>query len=88
MNIPYKKVEGGIIIEIRVAPRSSRAGIVSVSEKSVKVKLTSAPVDNAANRQLVELLAEEFRVKKSSIKIVRGEKSKNKLIKIEGIDSV
>ena len=88
MNIPFRRVEGGIIIEIRVEPRSSKAGIVSVVGNSVKVKLTSAPVDGAANRQLIELLTEELGVKKSSIKIIRGEKSKNKIIRLEGIDSL
>jgi uncharacterized protein (TIGR00251 family) len=88
MGIPFKKTKDGITIEVKVEPRSSQAEIRGVMGSVLKVKLTSAPVDGAANRQLIELLSKEFGITKSSIKIVKGETSKNKVIKIEGIDSV
>ncbi len=88
MNIPYKKTKDGILLEIKVEPRSSRAGIQGVSGNTLKVKLTSAPVDGAANRQLIEILAKKTGVRKSSIEIVRGDTSKNKVVLIRGIESI
>lgn len=51
----------------------------------MKVKVTAAPVEAKANKALVEFLAEYFNVKKNKITIIKGEKSKNKVIMIEGI---
>lgn len=88
MNIPYKKTKDGILLKIKVEPRSSMAGIQGVSGNTLKVKLTSAPVDGAANRQLIEILAKKTGVRKSSIEIVRGDTSKNKVVLIRGIESI
>ncbi|HDO23369.1 MAG TPA: YggU family protein [Nitrospirae bacterium] len=87
MKFPYKKSKGGITIDIKVEPRSSSAGIQGIVGDTVKVKLTSAPVDGAANKQLIELLAKELGIRKSAFKIIRGEKSRNKVIRISGMDA-
>jgi uncharacterized protein (TIGR00251 family) len=88
MEIPFKRTKGGITIEVKVAPRSSRAEIQEVRGNELRVKLTSPPVGGAANKQLVALLSKELGIAKSSIKIMKGETSRNKVIKIEGIDSI
>ncbi|MGO9015724.1 MAG: DUF167 domain-containing protein [Dissulfurispiraceae bacterium] len=85
MDIPYSKTRDGIIIEVKVDPRSSKRGIVGVMDNMLKVKLTAPPVGGAANEQLVELLAEQYGVKKSSITILRGETSRRKTVKITGV---
>ena len=85
MDIPYSRTGDGIIIEVKVAPRSSKRGIVGVIDNMLKVKLTAPPVDGAANEQLIELLAEEYGVKKSNIIILRGETSRRKTVKITGV---
>ena len=65
-------------------PRSSRNEIVgTMADGALKIKLTSAPVDNKANESLIELLSEHFQVAKNKINIVRGGTSKNKVIEIE-----
>jgi len=48
----------------------------------LKVRLTSPPVEGKANKQLITFLSENFKVKKSEIKIVAGLKSREKLIEI------
>ena len=85
MDIPYSKTRDGIIIEVKVDPRSSKRGIVGVMDNMLKVKLTAPPVGGAANEQLVELLAEKYGVKKSNIIILRGETSRRKTVKIMGV---
>ncbi|MDP2167710.1 MAG: DUF167 domain-containing protein [Thermodesulfovibrionales bacterium] len=90
MAIPYKKSKNGIIISVRVEPRSSKRGIAGISSGSpgegrqLKVKLTAPPVGGAANEQLIEVLSEAFGVKKSAIRILKGLSSKNKVVEIEG----
>ena len=89
MNIPYKKTKNGIMIEVKVEPRSSKRQITGIMEGSIlKVKLTAPPVDGSANEQLIELIAEVTGVKKSWIRIVRGLSSKRKLVEITGVDEI
>lgn len=83
MDIPFSKAKDGIIIEVKVIPRSSKKEIAGVEDNVVKVKLTAPPVGGAANEQLVELLAERFGARKSSIIIIRGEASRRKTVKIK-----
>ena len=85
MDIPYSKTRDGIIIEVKVDPRSSKRGIVGIMDNMLKVKLTAPPVDGAANEQLAELLAEQYGVKKSNIIILRGGTSRRKTVKITGV---
>lgn len=88
MQIPFRKTRKGIVIEVKVEPRSSVQGITGVIDTVLKVKLTAPPVGGAANEQLIEILSEETGIRKSDIKIVRGLSSKNKLVEIKGINSV
>jgi len=84
-SIPYTKTKDGICIEVKVEPRSSKKGLAGVLGNKLKVKLTAPPVDGAANEQLVEVLAEAFDIKKSAIKIIRGQSSKNKVVELTGV---
>lgn len=54
----------------------------------LKVRLTAPPAEGEANAQLVEFLAREFGVPKSSVRITRGASSRNKSVEIEGVESL
>lgn len=65
---------------IRVIPRA-RKNEISLDENGVlRVHTTAAPSDGDANVAVVKMLAEHFNVPKSSIKIIRGITSRNKVI--------
>ncbi|NOX21084.1 MAG: YggU family protein [Nitrospirae bacterium] len=85
MPIPYKKSANGIVINVKVEPRSSKAVVSGLLGDQLKVKLTSAPVDGAANKQLIEVLARFFGVKKKAVRIIKGQTSKTKVVEIEGL---
>jgi uncharacterized protein (TIGR00251 family) len=85
MDLPYSKAKDGIIIEVKVDPRSSRNEIVGVVDKTVRIKLTAPPVEGAANEQLIKLLAERFDIRKSDVIIMKGESSRHKLVKLKGV---
>ncbi|MCL5023075.1 MAG: DUF167 domain-containing protein [Nitrospirae bacterium] len=88
MEIPFRKTKVGITIQVRVQPRSSRKGIEGAAGEALKVYLTSAPADGAANEQLREVLSEELGVRKSDVRIVRGLSSRNKVVEIKGIERI
>lgn len=71
-------------VSIRVLPKSSLNSLSPAGPDGVyKAKLTAAPVDGAANAALIKLLSKSFGLPKSKIKIIRGLKSKNKIVEIE-----
>jgi len=88
MDIPFRKTKKGITFRVKVEPRSSRKGISGTIGDALKVKVHAPPVGGAANDQLIEILAEEFQLKKPAIKISRGHSSKDKIVEIEGIDAL
>ncbi len=88
MNIPFKKTKDGIVIEVKVEPRSSKKGIAGVMDNVLKVKLTAPPVEGEANEQLVEVISEVTGVRKSNIRIVRGLSSKRKIVEIKGVEGI
>ncbi len=80
--IPVRRDGGALSFEVAVQPRSSKAAIEGAHDGALKVRLTAPPVDGAANRQCVELLAKAFRVPKSAVEIVSGKSSKRKRVRI------
>jgi len=88
MEIPFKKLRKGITFKVRVEPRSSRKGISGLVGDAIKIRVNAPPVGGAANEELIEILSEEFSIKKTSIKILKGYSSRDKVVKIEGIDSI
>ena len=53
-----------------------------LEDGTLKVRLTTAPVDGKANAALVKILAEHFNVAPSQVEIVRGHRSKTKVVQI------
>ena len=74
-----------LTIAVRVIPRASRSEVVGIHDGALKLRIASAPVDGAANREVIKLLAKHFGVAKGDIRIVSGETSKNKRIKIANL---
>jgi len=70
-----------MIFNVRVIPKSSR-NLVKKDKDSFRVHLTKPAYDGLANGQLLSLLAEYLKVKKYQIKIIRGEKSRDKYVEI------
>lgn len=73
-----------MILKIRVSPKSSRS-LIKEEADGLKAYLTKPAVDGLANTQLIELLAKYLGVKKYQLKIVKGDKSRDKLIEINDI---
>ena len=85
MKLKIRQKSGGVTIECRVTPRASRNAIKGVREGVLEVSLGSPPVEGRANKALVEFLSKRLGVRKSAVSIVGGERSRNKVILIEGL---
>lgn len=73
-----------MVISVKVVVRSKKT-FLKESKDNITIYLNTAPVNGQANKALVKLLAEHFKVAKSNITIIKGLKSRYKTIKIEGI---
>jgi uncharacterized protein (TIGR00251 family) len=72
-----------IRLSVRVHPRSRRQKFKKLDENSYRIHVTSAPSKGEANEEVRELVARHWAIPVSRVKIVRGHKSRNKLITIE-----
>jgi uncharacterized protein len=69
-------------ISVRVKPKSKQQNIEQNSEGVWIINLKSAPIDGKANQELINVIAEKFKVKKSQITIKSGLSNQNKIIEI------
>jgi uncharacterized protein len=74
--------KNGVLLAVRVHPRSSRAGITGVRDGALLARLNSPPEKGKANSELIELLAEALGVRKTDIEIASGAASRNKKVLI------
>ena len=74
-----KETNDGLIVNIKISPNSKKNEIINEGEFS-KVKITAQPIDGKANKALIEYLSKNFKIPKTSIKILKGETSKEKTI--------
>ncbi len=72
-----------MIVNVRVVPRAKQTKVVEEAGR-LKVYLTAPPVEGKANEALIEALAEHFGVKKRQVRLVRGEKGRDKIIEVGG----
>ena len=80
----YTQTSEGVIVNVRAQPRSSHPGIDGVFDDALKVRISSAPVDGKANKELIEILAKAAGVPKSSVVFKGGESSKTKRLLVKG----
>jgi uncharacterized protein (TIGR00251 family) len=73
-------------LDVRMIPRSPRSRVDGVRGDAVLIRLAAPPVDGAANEALVAFLSGALGLPRRSITIVSGEKSRDKRVRIEGLD--
>lgn len=81
----FKKTDEGIILKLRISPNSSKNEIIKTDE-ILKIKVTAQPIENKANKALIEFLSKTFKIPKSSISILKGETSKDKTLLLKVTD--
>lgn len=74
-----KQTADGIIINIKISPNSKKNEIIKDGE-IIKIKISAQPVDGKANKALIEFLSKTYKIPKTSIKILKGDSSKEKTI--------
>jgi len=87
-NFKLHRGKRGIALAIRVTPRAKKNEVTRVMDDgTIKIRLTSPPIEGKANQALIEYLSEILEVPKSKIEIVAGERARDKLISILDLDA-
>lgn len=73
---------GSLVLNVYVQPRASKNQICGIQGDELKIRLTSPPVDGAANKLCREFVADICNVSKSSVEILSGETSRHKRLRI------
>ncbi len=77
----------GVTISVYVQPRASRNEVAGLQGDELKLRLTSPPVEGAANKLCREFLAKLLGVAKGQVSLVSGDKSRHKRLLVRGVTS-
>ena len=73
------------MLSVKLQPRASANEIGEPLANELRIKVTAPPVDSAANEALVRFLADTLDCPRNRIELVRGHKSRHKILKLHGI---
>ena len=82
--LKLKETEKGVTFEIRVMPRSSRCAIYGIQDGALKIRITAPPLEGRANEECIRFLSDLLKIRKSSVEIISGGKSRKKTVFIVG----
>jgi uncharacterized protein (TIGR00251 family) len=80
ITVQYDRVD----LEVRLQPRAGRNEIVGMRDGRLVVRVAAPPVDDRANRALCKLIAKRAGVARGRVSVVRGERSRDKVVRVEG----
>ncbi len=89
MENPWKITGDGLLLTLRLTPKGGRdriEGIVTDADgrPAIKARVSAPPVDGAANKALLKLLAKELGVPKSAVRFHSGETARIKRLLVSG----
>jgi len=84
-TVEVEEKDGGVRFDVRVTPKAQRNRIGGEHDGALRVAITAAPVDGAANDAIIALFAKRLRVPKRAVTIVRGPSSRDKALFINGV---
>lgn len=71
-----------MIVKVHVTPNAREAGIEKVGDTIFEVRVDEKAVEGRANKRLIAILSDYFSVRKSKIAIIKGVKSRDKVVQI------
>lgn len=78
----YQWHDNDLVLDCRIQTRARNDGFAGTVGERLKIRITAPPVDGKANAYLLEFLARAFSVPKRQLRILRGESSRDKRIRI------
>ena len=82
--IDYSIRDEQLIFKVQVVPRASRSEVAGEHNGALRIRVAAPPVDGAANKEVIQLLAKSFRVSRSAVRILSGQSGRTKQVGVEG----
>jgi uncharacterized protein (TIGR00251 family) len=80
--------DGAVTIKVRVQPRASRTEIIGEHAGAIKMRVAAPPVDGKANEECRRYLAKLLKVGATSVEIISGDSSRDKVIRVSNISAL
>jgi len=84
-TLAVRETASGLEIRLHVLPRAKRCEISGMRGAALKVRVTAPPVDDAANLAIIRFFSSLLDIPKSSLSIVAGLRSRDKILQIKGL---
>jgi uncharacterized protein len=84
-SLQIRETAAGLEVRLHVQPRARRSELCGIHNGALKLKVLAPPVDDAANRAIIEFFSSHLDISKSSIRITSGQKSRDKTMLIQGL---
>jgi uncharacterized protein (TIGR00251 family) len=72
-------------VEVYIQPRASKTEPAGMHDGVIKIRIAAPPVENAANRALIDFVAERLGIPKRSVRVVSGSASRRKVLEVDGV---
>jgi len=73
-------------VAVKLQPRGRADELLGFADDVLRARVSAPPVDGKANKALCRLIAERVGVAPSRVAVVRGAKSREKLVEVQGVD--
>ena len=77
--------QGSQRLSVKVTPNAGRSEITGFSDGILRVRIAAPPVEGKANRELIDLLSRALGVGRSSLTIIKGQTSRQKVVAVDGL---
>jgi uncharacterized protein (TIGR00251 family) len=77
--------EKNISLKVKVQPRSRQQQVQKIGEGEYAVRVLSPPSEGKANKEVIAVLASHFHLPPSRVKILKGKKSRQKIVILENV---
>ena len=77
----------GVTFAVRIHPRAKKNAITGEFGDALKISLIAPPIEGRANDACIVFLADLLNVPRSSITIASGQSSRNKVIRVAGVNA-
>lgn len=87
--MPFRLHTSGLTVNIRLTPNARKCafgGVMEVADGKIalKISVNVVPEDGKANKALIDFLAKNWKLPKSSLSLLSGHASRLKVVLIEG----
>jgi uncharacterized protein (TIGR00251 family) len=72
-------------LEVYIQPRASRTELAGLHDGVIKIRIAAPPVENAANRALIDFIAQHLGIAKRSVRVISGGASRRKVLEVDGV---